>query len=34
LGAYVRAGRPLPSAVEAFLNVLRDELAAREARES
>ena len=33
LGAYVRAGRPLPSAVDAFLNVLSDELMAREARE-
>jgi DNA-binding transcriptional LysR family regulator len=33
LGAYVRAERPLPSAVDAFLNVLRDELAAREANE-
>ena len=33
LGAYVRAGRPLPSAVDAFLNLLSDELAAREAAE-
>jgi DNA-binding transcriptional LysR family regulator len=33
LGAYVRAGRPLPSAVDAFLNVLGDELRAREAQE-
>jgi DNA-binding transcriptional LysR family regulator len=31
LGAYVRAGRPLPSAVDGFLNVLSDELRAREA---
>ena len=33
LGAYVRAGRPLPSAVDAFLNVLSDELSARQAGE-
>jgi hypothetical protein len=31
LGAYVRAGRPLPSAVDAFLTAIRDELTAREA---
>jgi DNA-binding transcriptional LysR family regulator len=29
LGAYVRAGRPLPRAVDAFLNVLSEELTAR-----
>jgi DNA-binding transcriptional LysR family regulator len=34
LGAYVREGRPLPMALEAFLAVVRDELAAREAKEA
>jgi DNA-binding transcriptional LysR family regulator len=33
LGAYVRAGRSLPNAVEAFLNILSDELAIRAAAE-
>jgi DNA-binding transcriptional LysR family regulator len=33
LGVYVRAGRSLPSAVDAFLNVLSDELMERQARE-
>jgi len=31
LGAYVRAGQSLPSAVEAFMNVLRDEITVRAA---
>ncbi|HEX4409736.1 MAG TPA: LysR family transcriptional regulator [Xanthobacteraceae bacterium] len=34
LGAYVRAGRPLPSAVDAFLNMLSDNLTKRRANDS
>jgi hypothetical protein len=30
LGAYVRAGRPMPVAVEAFIQILRSELQGRE----